>query len=57
MRHLNQKGGFFPMLLGILAASILGNALTRKGVIRTGEGTIRTGENVIWHPILYLIFK
>ena len=47
MKHLNQKGGFFPMLLGILAASILGNALTRKGVIRTGEGTIRTGENVI----------
>ena len=47
MKHLNQKEGFFPMLLGIVAASILGNALTRKGVIRTAEGTIRTGENVI----------
>ena len=40
------------MLLGILAASILGNALTRKGVIRTGEGTIRRDENVKWHPFI-----
>ena len=39
-----QKGGFLPMLLGTLAASLLGNALTGKGVIRVDEGVIRTGE-------------
>ena len=32
-----QKGGFLPILLGTLAASILGNTLTGKGVIRAGE--------------------
>ena len=42
-----QKGGFLPMLLlaGTLAASILGNALAGRRVIRAGEGTIRAGEN------------
>ena len=33
------------MSLGTLAASILGSALTKRGVIRVGEGTIRVGEN------------
>ena len=42
-----QKIGFFSMLLEILVASISGNALAGKGVIRTGEGTIRTGEGTI----------
>ena len=32
------------MLLGTLAATILGNALAGRGVIRTVEGTIRAGE-------------
>ena len=40
-----QKGGFLTMLLGALAASMLGSALTRRGVVRAGEGTIRAGEN------------
>ena len=40
-----QKGRFLSMLLGTLAASILGNALAGRGVIRAGEGTIRAGEN------------
>ena len=40
-----QKGGFLSMLLGTLAASILGNALAGRGVIRAGEGAIRAGEN------------
>ena len=31
-----QKVGFLLMLLGTLAASILGSALTGNGVIRTG---------------------
>ena len=41
-----QKGGFLPMLLGmLLAASMLGSALTGKGVIRSTESTIRAGES------------
>ena len=33
------------MLLGTLAASLLGSALTGRGIIRGGEGTIRAGKN------------
>ena len=40
-----QKGEFLPMLLGTLAASMFGSALTGRGVIRAGDSTIRTGEN------------
>ena len=42
-----QRGGFLSMLLGTLAASLLGDVLSKglsgKGVIRAGEGTIRAG--------------
>ena len=31
------------MLLGTLAASLLGNMLAGKGVMRAGEGTARIG--------------
>ena len=31
------------MLLGTLGASLLGNMLAGKGIIRAGEGTIRAG--------------
>ena len=33
------------MLLGTLAASILGNALSGRGVIRASEGVIRAGQH------------
>ena len=33
-----QKGGFLSMLLRTLGASLLGNILTGKGIIRAGEG-------------------
>ena len=33
-----QKGGFLSMLLGILGASLLGNLLTGKGIVRAGYG-------------------
>ena len=36
-----QKGEFLSMLLGTIGASLLGNMLAGKGVIRSGEGTIR----------------
>ena len=35
------------MLSGALAASMLGNELSVKGVIRAGEGTIRASEDTI----------
>ena len=40
-----QKEGFLSMLLGTLDASLLGNLLTDKGVIRACECTIRAGQN------------
>ena len=33
-----QKGGFLSMLLGTLGASLLGNLLAEKGVVRAGSG-------------------
>ena len=40
-----QRLGFLGMLLSILGASLLGNALTGREVIRAGERTIRAGTN------------
>ena len=40
-----QKRGFLGMLLGTLAASLLGSALRGCGVIRAGERTIRAAKN------------
>ena len=40
-----QKERFFPMILGTVAASLLGNILARKGVIRAVEGIIWAGES------------
>ena len=41
-----QRGGFLSMLLRTLGASLLGNLLTGKGIIRVGEGKgiARAGE-------------
>ena len=33
-----QKEGFLSMLLGTLGASLLGNLLTGKGIVRAGTG-------------------
>ena len=41
-----QKRGFLSMLLGTLGASLLGNLLTGKGIVRAGEGTIRAWEGI-----------
>ena len=38
-----QKGGFLSMLLGTLGASLSGNMLIDKVVMRVGEGTLRVG--------------
>ena len=40
-----QKDGFLSVLLGTLAASILGKALAGRGIVKAGQGIIRAGEN------------
>ena len=40
-----HKEAFLRMLLGILGASLVGNILAGKGVLRAGEATIRGGQN------------
>ena len=52
-----QKGGFLSMLLGTLGASLLGNLLTGKGILRAGSGNNKgkgivragTGKNGIFN--------
>ena len=49
-----QKGGFFSMLLGTLGASLVGNLLARKGIVRVGsgnkkgKGSVRAGYGKEW---------
>ena len=49
-----RKGGFLSMLLGILGASLLGNSLTGKGILRAGSGNkkgkgiLRAGSGKEW---------
>ena len=50
-----QKGGFLSMSLGTLGASLLGNLLAGKGIIRAGSGNkkgkgiIRAGTGKQWN--------
>ena len=39
-----QKGGFLGMLAATFGATLLGNMLAGRRVIRSGEGVIRAGE-------------
>ena len=39
-----QKGGFLSMLLGTLGASLLGNILAGKGIVRAGSGNKKEKE-------------
>ena len=41
-----QKGGFLSMWLGTLGASLLGNLLTRKGIVRAGTGD-KKGKGIV----------
>ena len=45
-----QRGGFLSMLLGTLGASLLGNLLTGKGIIRAGDGIVRACEGSKKNP-------
>ena len=45
-----QRGGFLSMLLGTLGASLLGNLLAGKGMMRAGDGSIASrakGEGIV----------
>ena len=41
-----QKGGFLSMLLGTVGASLLGNLLTGKGIVRAGSGNNK-GKGIV----------
>ena len=47
-----QKGKCLPMLLGTLAASIIGKVLRGKEVIKAGKDTIRADQNFYCSLIL-----
>ena len=40
-----QKGGFLSMLLGTLGASLLGNMLPGKGVVRADYGSKKISDS------------
>ena len=42
-----RRGGFLSMHLGTLGASLLGNLLTGKGIMRAGDGIVRAGSRSI----------
>ena len=47
-----QTGEFLSMLLGTLGASLLGNLLTGKGIIRAGKGAKKTLNSLLpFHPL------
>ena len=41
-----RKGGFLSMLLGTLGASLLGNLLAGKGIVRAGSGN-KKGKGIV----------
>ena len=49
-----QKGGFLSILLGTLGASLFGNLLAGKGIVRAGyenkkgKGIVRAGTGKQW---------
>ena len=45
-----QKGGFLSMLLGTLGASLLGNLLTGKGIVRAGSGHCSLNSSTSYRP-------
>ena len=41
-----QQGGLLSMLLGTLGASLLGNLLSGKGIVRAGSGN-KNGKGIV----------
>ena len=46
MKQKKQKGGFSSMLLGTLGASLLGNLLAGKRIVRAGSGN-KKGKGIV----------
>ena len=42
-----QKGRLLSMLIGTLGASLLGNLLTGKGIVRAGTGKKKKGKGIV----------
>ena len=42
-----EQGGFLSMLLGTLGVSLLGNLLTGKGIVRTGDTGNKKGKGIV----------
>ena len=45
-----QRGGFLSMLFGTLGASLLGNLLTGKGIVRAGSGRCSLNSSTSYRP-------
>ena len=52
-----QRGVLLSMLLGALGASLIGNLLTGKGMMRAGEGIVRAGEGAKKAPKFAITFS
>ena len=52
-----QRGGFLGMLFGTLGASLLGNLLTGKGIMRAGDGIVRAGSGSKKNPKFAITFS
>ena len=52
-----QRGGFLSMLLATLGASLLGNLLTGKGIMRAGDGIVREGSGSKKNPKFAVTFS
>ena len=46
MKQKNKKENFLSMLLGTLGASLLGNVLAGKGIVRAGSGN-KKGRGIV----------
>ena len=51
-----EQRGFLSMLFGTLGASLLGNLLSGKGMMRAGKGIVRAGEGAKKTPLNSLLF-
>ena len=45
MKQKDKKVDFSICLMSALGASLLGNMLASKSLIRAGDGTVRTGQD------------
>ena len=50
MKQKKQKGGFLSMILRTLGASLLGNLLTGKGIVKAGTGRRSLSSSTLYCP-------